>query len=595
LPPRPASLRVVVSVAVFLAFSCGSARAQWVRNGTPVGRADEDQFLPRVSADPSGGAFVTWGNLEGRFQHLTSDGQYAPGWPATGGQLPTGPQHFKDLYPVSVSDGVGGFFVVWYASGEGCRSGCNYAPARLWVMRYSTDGTPASGWTSGAVMLTGLLGYPGYEPAIAPDGAGGVLIAWNQGGIRAQRVDANGHPLWGPEGAAACSESATLSPPAIVGDEGGAFVFWGDHRSSGADSRVFGQHLTPSGDPSWRENGVPISTEPVHVQGFVELPPVAVTDGARGVVVAWTGVVGGQTVIAAARVNHGGELPWKGDIAIRRGDTEATWLRLIARNDGGADLAWIDSRRAPSGDVYAQAVGRNGKIAWSVNGVLVCGAVGKRGPLCLASDDRNGAYIAWGDSRPAGELFATHLDGDGATAAGWPSDGTVVCEDVPTVSSFSTSIASLAISSVAGGNAIVAWQDTRPVHPWLDGAACAAMLLRPTGPAASGPAMVVLDDASAPSSEASVDTRTAAFALREISPNPVSGGAWVHFSLRSGGRATLDVLDVSGRRVSARSLDVGPGDHAVPLAAGAALRPGVYFVRLRQGTESATARAVVVR
>jgi hypothetical protein len=66
-------------------------------------------------------------------------------------------------------------------------------------------------------------------------------------------------------------------------------------------------------------------------------------------------------------------------------------------------------------------------------------------------------------------------------------------------------------------------------------------------------------------------------------------------SLPAPGPAHLDVLDLSGR-VRAR-LDVsGPLDGAiVSLRAGSHLEPGLYFARVRQGANSASARATLLR
>jgi hypothetical protein len=76
-----------------------------------------------------------------------------------------------------------------------------------------------------------------------------------------------------------------------------------------------------------------------------------------------------------------------------------------------------------------------------------------------------------------------------------------------------------------------------------------------------------------------------AFALDGVRPNPARGGALtVSFSLPDGASATLELLDVSGRRVAGREVGaLGAGRHAVDLAAGRHVPPGLYFVRLSRG------------
>ncbi|PYM05362.1 MAG: hypothetical protein DMD82_11310 [Candidatus Rokuibacteriota bacterium] len=62
------------------------------------------------------------------------------------------------------------------------------------------------------------------------------------------------------------------------------------------------------------------------------------------------------------------------------------------------------------------------------------------------------------------------------------------------------------------------------------------------------------------------------------------------------GTSSLELIDISGRRVAQREVgSLGAGRHAVVLANGARIPPGVYVVRLGQGTNVGTARAVVMR
>lgn len=99
------------------------------------------------------------------------------------------------------------------------------------------------------------------------------------------------------------------------------------------------------------------------------------------------------------------------------------------------------------------------------------------------------------------------------------------------------------------------------------------------------------------SEETWVDVPLAArFALRGVTPNPSAGDAVVAFSLAGSGPGVLEVYDVSGRRVSSRAVGaLGSGPHEVRLTEGRRLAAGVYTVRLVQGGQAATARAVVTR
>ena len=75
------------------------------------------------------------------------------------------------------------------------------------------------------------------RPTIVSDGAGGAIITWYDGrshlkypyDIYAQRVDASGNPLWGTNGVAICEASRNELYPAIASDGlGGAIIAWQD-------------------------------------------------------------------------------------------------------------------------------------------------------------------------------------------------------------------------------------------------------------------------------------------------------------------------------------------------------------------------------
>jgi hypothetical protein len=97
----------------------------------------------------------------------------------------------------------------------------------------------------------------------------------------------------------------------------------------------------------------------------------------------------------------------------------------------------------------------------------------------------------------------------------------------------------------------------------------------------------------------------AAFALRANQPNPFKGTTRIRYALPSRQRVTLDVFDLSGRRVAALvDAEQGPGEFAVDFGPGVAtaagdrvgsLSSGVYFYRLKAGSFTRTLRMLLVR
>jgi hypothetical protein len=94
--------------------------------------------------------------------------------------------------------------------------------------------------------------------------------------------------------------------------------------------------------------------------------------------------------------------------------------------------------------------------------------------------------------------------------------------------------------------------------------------------------------------EAWVEIAGIPFAMRV--ENPVRGRSIaVELSLPGPGEATIELIDVAGRRVESLRVTQRTGTLAVTLGAGRALAPGVYVVRTTQGSERRLGRVVVVR
>jgi hypothetical protein len=90
-------------------------------------------------------------------------------------------------------------------------------------------------------------------------------------------------------------------------------------------------------------------------------------------------------------------------------------------------------------------------------------------------------------------------------------------------------------------------------------------------------------------------TKPAAFALAQNSPNPARSSTTVAFTLAEPGSATLDVFDLSGRKVATvTKAPCTAGKNALTLDTGK-LAAGVYIYRLSSGTYVATKRLAVVK
>ena len=82
--------------------------------------------------------------------------------------------------------------------------------------------------------------------------------------------------------------------------------------------------------------------------------------------------------------------------------------------------------------------------------------------------------------------------------------------------------------------------------------------------------------------------------LEGARPNPARDGVTIQLSLPDGAPARLDLIDLAGRTVATREVGaLGAGRHAVRFV-DSRLPAGVYFVRLVRGSESTSAKVVVI-
>lgn len=188
---------------------------------------------------------------------------------------------------VAVADGAGGAFVVWV----------DIPGASLRAQRIDRDGHAL--WGAG-VNVTERAGFE-FLPAAIPDGSGGIIVSWLGGvppslclpsfldcDVFAQKLDAQGARLWGVEGTVVTQASGPqgTSGLALASDgAGGAYVAW--EEGSPVCCTYAAQRLRSDGTRSWAAAGERLGSEPSVVLGPVSVPPRAVPDGAGGVIFAW--------------------------------------------------------------------------------------------------------------------------------------------------------------------------------------------------------------------------------------------------------------------------------------------------------------------
>ncbi len=92
-----------------------------------------------------------------------------------------------------------------------------------------------------------------------------------------------------------------------------------------------------------------------------------------------------------------------------------------------------------------------------------------------------------------------------------------------------------------------------------------------------------------------INVPRASLALWRAGASPARDGIELGVSLANASRASVDVLDILGRRLASREVgSLGAGDHVVRLTAAGELPPGIYLARLTCSGRSCTARVAVL-
>jgi hypothetical protein len=549
------------------------AAAAWPTGPTvnvPVCAATGSQYAPVSISDGEGGTIVAWEDYRGGSsdiyaQRISDDG--VAQWTANGVALcaATGGQSTVAI----ASDSAGGAIVTWTDP----RSGID----RIYAQRISAAG--AVQWTANGVALCTGSAYQA-SATIVPDGAGGAIVAMGDmrsgnADIYAQRISAGGTILWTAAGVALCTATGhQIAQTAASDGAGGSIVTWYDERSGAGNSNIYAQRISAAGAVQWSANGVALCTA-----SGVQNGPAIATDGAGGAIVTWVDYRNAtNTDIYAQRVSAGGAVQWTANGVALCAATGSQWSPTIAADGaGGSIVTWYDERNVDY-DLYAQKISGAGAVQWTADGVALCTATGYQSAPRIIPDGGapgeagSGAIVTWNDARSGNyDIYAQRISAGGMVQ--WTADGVALC-------TATGDQAAPTIVSDDGGGAIVGWSDSR------NGTANYDIF-----------AQRVLANGQLGGSVGVSAEPPLAFALEPVRPNPSRGGALtVRFTLPGAAAARVELLDVSGRRVAAREVgSLGAGRHALDLGEGQRLAPGLYLVRLRQGTNTRVARVAVLR
>ena len=557
---------ILVFVLLNASFHIVSARAAWLSDGNPISRATRNQKTTRVVSDNNFGAVIVWED----YRAGSSSDIYAQRVSAGGDTLWT-----CDGVPVcTASDNQEGPKLASDGAGgaiiawQDGRSGVGYD---IYAGRVDSNGDVQ--WPANGVLLCGVADNQEY-PEVSPDGAGGAIIVWQdfRSGttydVYAQRVDQYGNTKWTVNGVAICAAAGHQYYPRIVQDgSGGAIIAWEDWRN-GIDSDIYAQRVDPDGNVLWTLNGIPVCTATDHQfeQGIVP-------DDDGGAIVAWEAYNGGEDDIYVQRLDANGNPLWTANgVAVCTAANAQVGPELVLSGNAGAIVTWEDWRIED--DVYAQRISSNGNIMWAVNGVAVCNAPNGQNSVQIASDGARGAVITWQDysSVTQTDIYAQRIDSSGVVK--WAPNGIAVC-----VASGFQYYPSMVYDGIGGE--IFAWEDYR-------------------GGSGSDVYAVKLnqDGAITGTERPAVSARKAS--LEQNVPNPFNPLTSVMFTVESPGRVLLQVYDVAGLSVCTLLNNWRePGTYTQNWDGrtddGREVPSGVYFCSIKTGNFAAARKMVLLK
>ena len=380
----------------------GSGVPLWTPCGVPLCTETGEQMSPRLAPDGGGGAIAIWHDGRGSDIDIYAQRIKAGGaiqWTSNGIAIcaAAGNQSASWI----ISDGAGGAFIVW----NDFRTMADYD---IYIQHLNDAGKRS--WTADGIAVCTA---PGDQmlPALASDGAGGVIVCWQDGrgatnAIFAQRINASGAMQWTAVGVAVCTASGAQEAPRMVSDgSDGVIVVWEDHRG-GASADIYGQRINASGARLWTDDGAAICTYSGD-QVDVEIA----TDGSGGAIAVWEDYKASAPDIFAQRVDGSGISLWETDgVSIGNTAEYQTQPDIAPNSTGGAIITWVDERSGEE-NIYAQIVDGSGTVQWTANGLLIGGAPGNDENPRAVSDGAGGGIFSWTDnSAQYSNIHAQHVD-----------------------------------------------------------------------------------------------------------------------------------------------------------------------------------------
>ncbi len=213
----------------------------------------------------------------------------------------------------------------------------------------------------------------------------------------AQRLDAEGKPVW-PRGGIRVSLRAShqTNPRVIYDNVSGMIVAWRDEVQNASELRV--QRIDFQGNRLWTLEGLKV-TAPVGASEYPQLAPL----GTGEAVLTWTGPSDQTTQIFLQKVGPDAALKW--GVMTLASNAPISYNRwnplLLGDENGGTWIAWEDFRNQINYQIQLNHLKGDGKSAWPNGEIAVAPSQSDQGKAAMTHDGKDGVWIAWIDNRSA--------------------------------------------------------------------------------------------------------------------------------------------------------------------------------------------------
>ncbi len=288
---------------------------------------------------------------------------------------------------------------------------------KVFAQAYVTSGSPIWGGSTGSPVAISDSPSVQTNPQIVPS-VNGYWVVWQDSTpglnalsplagqkIKAQLILANGKlslpSQQNPGAISVCNNMGDQTKFTAVSDgSGGIIVVWLDGRNSSPtpNPNIYAQDISSTGQLQWSLPGVEVSS----MTEFANNPVVAASSG--GAIIAWQAydqqVKQTDTSIFAQEISTTGTLTWGGGspVIVANAANNQTSPKIISDGATGAFIAWMDTRTAGQSAIYMQHVNSTG-VLWTANGNLVAsvsgGAISPISNFNMTPDGFGGVLSTW--------------------------------------------------------------------------------------------------------------------------------------------------------------------------------------------------------